>query len=128
MPASKQSLSIDEWFEICSFLSPCDLFRLSQVCQFFHSDLFSVEKSKRFWELFRTSLIHHVEGDFMAVHVKELMSDWEVKIFGELKRGEFEISSRTGLKQFLRIYLKLSYLKIYDPRVYDQDDFLIIVP
>src|SRR3989338_10613402 len=124
-----RQLSSDDWFEICKYLSPCDLFRLSQIDQLFYNNYCSLSSdSKQFgWlsSLIQQQIVDHLNNSKL---IEPLLFDDELKLVKSFRDQQSKLQSRKHWKDCLKIYLKLSYLPILDRKNSQDCEFLIHVP
>jgi hypothetical protein len=88
------NLSSELFVEICSFLSPADLFTLSQVCRKFRGYLFAPNSSttQQIWKESRLQFMPEdmppPEGMSEEKYVELLMTEWGCQICKQVKECE----------------------------------------
>ena len=114
-------LSSDDLLEICKFLSPCDIFRLSQTNRFMYFNQFEISQSscRMFFDLISKLVSDHLENS--SSQKVWWLSD-EEKLWMERK-----IQNRKDWKNLLRVYLRLSYIELMNEKC-GECEFLIYQP
>ncbi|EFC36499.1 predicted protein [Naegleria gruberi] len=109
-------LSSDNWLEICRYLNPCDVFRISQVnCELYEKFLPFDEVSPFEWtvQLIQDCITLHFRK---TIQIK-LFTIEEEELLERMANGK--IANRRELIQCLKLYLKFNFLLLNRNRGHD---------